>query len=124
MERKMASILPESGKPIDLDQSLITSAQEARIVLSWLDDLIIDMQHQVLQHLTGSQLDMEWLSKVRSALRATIRTRFQVAEKKADFERQQSRDQMFASVAVEILDKGDVENVWGEVDRRLRDQTV
>lgn len=120
----MASILPESGKPIDLDQSLITSAQEARIVLSWLDDLIIDMQHQVLQHLTGSQLDMEWLSKVRSALRATIRTRFQVAEKKADFERQQSRDQMFASVAVEILDKGDVENVWGEVDRRLRDQTV
>lgn len=117
----MSSLLPESGKPIDLDQTMIHNADDAGIVLKWLDDLIVDMQHQILQHLTGSQLDLDWLTKVRSALRATIRTRFQVAETKARFEHlQDKRATTFVKVAEELFGHNAVENVWDEVEKRLR----
>lgn len=81
------SLLPESGKPIDLDRSKITTPEDAEIVLKWLDALITDMQYQILQHLTESNLNLEWLGKVRSALRSTVKLRFVVAESKRDMER-------------------------------------
>lgn len=85
------SILPESGKPIDLDQSRIVDQASADIVIAWLDALIADMQLQILQHLLSkNDNDEEWLGKVRSALRATTRTRFLVAEKRRDFMLQES----------------------------------
>jgi len=85
------SILPASGKPIDLDQDLITDSEQADIVVEWLDRLISDMQLQILQHLLQNDLDTEWLGKVRSALRATIRTRFQVAETRRSLEIEEER---------------------------------
>ncbi len=74
------SLLPESGKPIDLDITAIKTAPEARMVLKWLDALITNMQHQILQHLLGPEADEQWLARVRAALRATIHTRFKVGE--------------------------------------------
>lgn len=120
------SLLPESGKPIDLDRTKIKSAEDADIVLAWLDALIVDMQHQILQHLTNTNLDLEWLSKVRGALRATVRTRFLTAEMRKQFENPGAltREQAFIEAAEEYLDPGEVKNIWAEAERLLRGEAL
>ena len=74
------SLMPESGKPIDLEIDRIKTVTEADTVLAWLDSLITNMQHQILQHILGQDTDDQWLIRVRAALRATIHTRFKVGE--------------------------------------------
>lgn len=79
------SLLPESGKPIDLDRDQIKSREDADIVLNWLDNLITSMQLQIIQHLVQERardIDDDWLGRCKSALRATIHTRFGVAEQR------------------------------------------
>lgn len=117
------SLLPESGKPIDLDRDKITTAAEAAAVLNWLDASITDMNYQILQHLTNTQLDLDWLARVRSALRATVKTRFAVAEMKARFDRVENitpeRARLFIQFASELLGEDDTDAVWERVENNL-----
>lgn len=119
------SLLPKSRKPIDLDVSRIKNADDAAIVIAWLDSAITDMQHQILQHLTESTLNMDWLGKIRVALRGTIATRFQIAEMRARMmDSGRSRAEIFMEVVLDTFDGDDVRDVLEETDKRLRDTAL
>lgn len=116
------SLLPESEKPIDLDLNRITCEEDCDIVLKWLDELITDMQHQVIQHLTNPQLDLQWLAKVRSALRGTIRTRARVAERRKAFRlgTEKAALDLFIERIRPLVDPQDLAQVWIDVEKALK----
>lgn len=70
-------IIPESGKPADLDFELIKNQDDCALVVSWLDTVVADIDRQLEDR---ENADQEWVRKCHAAIRATNKSKFRILE--------------------------------------------
>lgn len=95
-------LIPISGKPGDLDVSLIKTAGDADRVLMWLGTVLKDMNTQVQDR--GAKCDEEWLRKVRAAMRATSNLFHRVLEKRDALTETRALPEAFMAAVLEAAE--------------------
>lgn len=110
----MANIIPSTGKPADMDLTLIVSVADADRALSWLSDVLADMDQQVRDR--GAE-DQEWLLKLRAAQRATKNLRHRVLEMRDDLVGQSSFHEAVAHMLTVVCGADQLERYDSELAR-------
>lgn len=109
------SLIPDSGKPVDLVMADIMTASQAETVIDWLDDCIDDMRSQVLGYFMSNTQDETWLAKVKTAIRNTIKTKYRVLDMLRAMTEGESRAEMFVREAEAYLDPDQIAAIWAKV---------
>lgn len=94
-------IIPDSGKPADIDKAKIKTIADADRVIAWLSDVILDMDRQLEEANSPSS---EWLKRVKSARWWSSHIRHQVLEMREELTKKATAREAVASVIVEFLD--------------------
>jgi len=100
-KKDKAFVIPESGRPIDLDLETVTTVEDADRVILWLTDVIKDMDRQISE--TESP-DAAWLRKVRSARWWAAHIRHKAREVRDKFSPELTVRQAVSSVLLDFLD--------------------
>ena len=107
-------LIPISGKPGDLDVSLIKTASDADRVLIWLQTVLKDMATQVKDR--GADVDAEWLRKVRAAMRATSNLFHRVIEKRDGLAETRAVPDAFMAAVLEMNDPAVLAHIQRWID--------
>lgn len=101
-------IIPESGKPADLDKTQIKTIAEADRVILWLSDVISDMDRQFEEAIDPDPL---WLKRAKSARWWAAHIRHQVRELRESLAPTLSARDAVASLLPEFLSDEDLDEL-------------
>lgn len=105
------SIIPASGKPIDLAISEIKTAQDADRAILWLNTVLSDIDQQI-EDRKNSPLITEWLPKARAAQRATLNLRHRVLELRDSFKGESALHSSFMRNSLKTLDQTTFQKIY------------
>lgn len=106
------SIIPASGKPIELDLDKVKNAQDADRAILWLNSVLADMNQQIEDRGTEDQV---WLAKIRAAQRATSNKRHLAIELRDGFKGESALHSSFMRNALAILDANTFNRIVDEM---------
>lgn len=109
-------IIPESGKPADLDKTKIKTVMDADRVILWLTDVIADMDRQLAEAVDPRE---DWLRKAKSARWWAMHIRHQVREIRENILPEASiRGAIFFALK-EFLDEEDIDDLNDFIGERF-----
>lgn len=110
-------LIPESGKPADVNLSDVQTFEDANRLLIWLQTVLLDMERQVNDR--GLE-DRDWLKKLRAAERNTNNLRHRLLEKRdRDMPGSATLAEAVSTVVVESLPEEAVIEVQKAVGKRF-----
>lgn len=113
------SLIPESGKPADLNLDLIDTSEDCEIVAEWLATVVKDIDRQLEANSNSGMRDAEWVRKSQAAIRATDRTRFKVLEMKKTITKSgKTASEAFREAAHDIFEPEDLVDIYNLVEQR------
>lgn len=109
-------IIPESGKPADLDKTKITTVADADRVILWLTDVITDMDRQLSETEHPKE---DWLKRAKSARWWAMHIRHQVREIRESLLPEVSiRGAIFLAIK-EFLDEDEIDDLNDFIGERF-----
>ena len=112
-------LIPESGKPAELDLTLIKSEEDCDIVISWLESVMKDIDRQLERSSVTHNGNRDWIIRTHGAMRATERTKFKVIEmRRAMAKHETTPAEAFLECAKSLFEDEDLEEVYTMMNTR------